>query len=146
MYIDENVIVAICFIIFIFLCFKPVALSIKNTIDNRVNKIKSYYEKSLELQTKAQEILQQAKIEQDSFEKKKSDLIKEATNNTKQIIDQRMQELNKVLDYKKRDLAIQIKTVQHNLDQETYNKFSDRVIKIVNEYMRNSKNNSTLPQ
>ena len=71
-FLDENFIVAICFVIFLYLSYKPLRRAIISSLDTRIIEIKSKLEETEKLKEDARLLLENIEQEMSGFEMQKS--------------------------------------------------------------------------
>jgi len=137
---DERFIVAICFIILIYIIYRPAKKAIVRSLDDRINEIKNKVAETHELKHDAQLLLEKITQEIQIFEEKKKVILKQASTNTQEMIKIKAQEMKLVLDQQK-NLAIEcIENQKKKAYKQIHIKFTKSVVKIVKTYLRETKN------
>ncbi len=138
---DESFVIAICFIIFIYLAFRPVKKAIIASLDARIKEIKQTLSESEKVRSEAKQLLNSVEGELNNFEKKKTDLLSNAQNSIERYVEIRNKEINDILERKKESA---IKSIEHETQKASsrmQSEFTHEVLDLVKKYLVKTKNN-----
>lgn len=138
---DESFVIAICFIIFIYLAFRPVKKAIIASLDARIKEIKQTLNESEKVRSEAKQLLNSVEGELNNFEKKKTDLLANAQNSIERYVEIRNKEINDILERKKESA---IKSIEHETQKagsRMQSEFTHEVLDLVKKYLAKTKNN-----
>ena len=141
-FLDENFIVAICFVIFLYLSYKPLRKAIISSLDARIMEIKSKLEETEKLKEDARLLLENIEQEMSGFEKKKSHMLQNAKESTKELLEERTKKMDLVFLRKKQQAIKSINTHKSKAFQSLQIDLSESVVKLVQAYLVETKNNS----
>ena len=142
-FFDESFWIAVSFIIFLYLTYRPIKKAIISALDSRINIIRSKVIEAEKLKQDAESLLLEAEQEMKHLDEKKAQIIESAENSTSRLVESRVKEM-KILLARSKESAIN--SIEHKkvvASQELRNEFTDNVIKLVRSYMAESKSNST---
>ena len=74
-FFDASFVIAVCFVIFIYLAYRPVKKAILASLDARINEIKEKLSQAERLKEEAKSLLDEVEKELDEFEARKKDII-----------------------------------------------------------------------
>ena len=138
---DESFVIAICFIIFIYLAFRPVKKAIIASLDARIKEIKQTLSESEKVRSEAKQLLNSVEGELNNFEKKKTDLLANAQNSIERYVEIRNKEISDILERKKESA---IKSIEHETQKASskmQSEFTHDVLDLVKKYLAKTKNN-----
>ncbi|MCP5369113.1 MAG: hypothetical protein H6909_00230 [Rickettsiaceae bacterium] len=140
--INEELIVAICFILFVFLVYRPIKKSILNVLEQKILEIKNHLHKTANIKEEAEKTLKLLESELKVFEQSKKNILLEAKHNIENSIALKNEEM-KLLLARIENSALQ--NLQYQADQATENmkkQFIDKTINLVQNYLKETNNNS----
>ncbi len=91
---NENLVIACCFILFVYLAYRPVKKSILGALDDKIKDIKGELEAAEQLKNEAKTLFEQTKNELDKFESDKEQIINDAKQSIMQSIEQEKKEFD----------------------------------------------------
>lgn len=141
LHFDESFIVAICFLIFVFLAYRPIKKAIVNSLDARIGEIKETMNNAQKLRDDAKIILEQLKMEMEHLESRKQEIIDSAEASTSHLIETKSKEIDLQV-HRMRDSAIKsIDSLKNNASKELQEEFTEHVMDLVQHYLKESNNN-----
>ena len=141
-FLDENFLVAVSFIVFLYFAYKPVKKAIINSLDVKIDDIKQKFAESEKIKTEAKLLLEEIHKEMMNFEEYKKQIINKAKDSTEKLIKKRTKEMEIALDRKSKSANQIIENEKSKISEELKNEFIDSVINSVRNYLIESKNNS----
>lgn len=137
---NEEFWVAVCFVIFIILAYRPVKKAIFNALDARIDVIKKQITEAKDLRNEAEALLREAKKEISNFEDYKQAVMQDAKASTAKIVDMRTKEMENKLIRQKESAHQSIISKGEEVSGKLSQEFTDKVILIVENYLRDNKN------
>lgn len=141
-FLDESFIVAVCFIIFLYLAYRPIKKAIITSLDARIGDIKTKLAETEQVKKDAKLLLEEIEQEMEGFEQQKKSIIQNAEKSTAKLIETRAKEMELMLG-RTRDSAIK------SIDNQTIKsgdamriEFTNSVLNMVRTYLVETKNNS----
>lgn len=141
-FLDTNLVFATCFIIFIYLSYKPVKKAILASLDARIAEIKAKLEETEKVKRDAKLLLEEIEQEMKGFEEYKNHIIENAQNSTAKLVKTRGQELENKLARAKDSAIKHIETEKTRAGEEMKAEFIKSVVDMVRSYLIETKNNS----
>ncbi len=141
-FFDEKFWLAVSFVVFIYFVYKPLRTSIKNALDSRVAAIAKQVEEAKVLRQEAMILLAEAEKSVANIHSLRQSMLKEASDNAKQVIEERTQEMQRFLDYKTTEAVAAINNQKQQACYQIQQEFATTATKIVAEYCKDSKNSS----
>ncbi|NRB10280.1 MAG: ATP F0F1 synthase subunit B [Rickettsiaceae bacterium] len=140
-FFNESFWIAISFIIFVYLTYKPIRRVILSALDTRINEIKNKLLEAEKLKQDAKILLEEINREMEHFEQHRQQILESAKESTAKMVEIRAAEIDSMLS-RKRDSTIKaIEKQKSQAFQELSNEFTDLVGKIVHSYLIESNNN-----
>ncbi|MDG1437261.1 MAG: ATP F0F1 synthase subunit B [Rickettsiaceae bacterium] len=141
-FLDENFVVAVCFVIFVYLSYRPIKKAIINSLDARINDIKTKLEETEKLKHDAKLLLEEVETEIKNFEKEKGTILRNAEQNTEKLIEIRAKEMGLFLEREKNSAIQSINNQSVKSATAMRVEFMNSVLSIVRSYLAETKNNS----
>ena len=141
-FVDESFVVAICFIIFVYLAYRPIKKAIVKSLDDRIKEIKDNLNNTEKLREDAKKLLDQVESKISGLEAKEKEILESAEISTKRLVDDRSKEMDLLLERKKESVNKYIKAKKTKAVENISSEFTNSVIKTVREYLLETKNNS----
>lgn len=141
-FFDENLVVAICFIIFIYFVYRPVKKAIVASLDAKIDEIKTKLAETEELKKDAKLLLDEIKQEIEVFEERKKSILKSADTSTQRLVEIRAKEMELMLTRKKDSAIKSIENRKEKASDQMRAEFTEAVLKTVRTYLIETKNNS----
>lgn len=140
-FFDESLVIAICFIIFIYFAYRPLKKAIVASLDARINEIKTTLAETEALKKEAKLLLDEIKQEMEAFEIRKKSILESADISTQRLIETRRKEMELMLARKKDSALKSIENQKEKASDQLRTEFIETVIKIVRTYLIETKNN-----
>lgn len=141
-FLDENLVVAVCFIIFIYMTYRPIKKAILSSLDARIAEIKARLEETEKVKSDAKLLLEEIEQEMKGFEEYKNHIIENAQNSTAKLIETRGKELENKLARAKDSAIKHIETEKVRAGEEMKAEFIKSAIDMVRSYLIETENNS----
>ncbi len=145
-FFDESFVIAVCFIIFIYLAYRPVKKAIIASLDARINEIKKKLAKAERLKEEAKNLLDEVEKELDEFEARKKDIITSAQNSIERFVETKNKEISLLLARKKDSAIKSIDNEREKASDSLKLEFTETVLNLVKNYLVQTKNNAVSDQ
>ena len=145
-FFDESFVIAVCFIIFIYLAYRPVKKAIIASLDARINEIKEKLAKAERLKEEAKSLLDEVEKELDEFEARKKDIITSAQNSIEHLVETKNKEISLLLARKKDSAIKAIDNEREKASDSLKLEFTETVLNLVKNYLIQTKNNAVSDQ
>jgi F-type H+-transporting ATPase subunit b len=145
-FFDESFVIAVCFIIFIYLAYRPVKKAIIASLDARINEIKEKLAKAERLKEEAKSLLDEVEKELDEFEARKKDIITSAQNSIERLVETKNKEISLLLARKKDSAIKAIDNEREKASNSLKLEFTETVLNLVKNYLIQTKNNAVSDQ
>jgi F-type H+-transporting ATPase subunit b len=145
-FFDESFVIAVCFIIFVYLSYRPVKKAILASLDTKIEEIKEKLARAEELKAEAKNLLDEVEKELASFETRKKDILESAQNSIERLVETRNKEMSLLL-ARRKDSAI--KAIDNEMEKASIAlkaEFTDAVLNLVKSYLIQTKNNAVSDQ
>ena len=140
--INEELIVAICFVAFVFFAYRPIKKAVINALEQKISEIKDNLQKAETLKEEAKSTLELLAKELKNLEQSKTQLLLDAQHNIEHAINLKNEEM-KLLFARIENSALQ--NLQYQADQATENmkkQFIDKTMTLVQNYLKETNNNA----
>jgi len=145
-FFDASFVIAVCFVIFIYLAYRPVKKAILASLDARINEIKEKLSQAERLKEEAKSLLDEVEKELDEFEARKRDIITSAQNSIECLVETKNKEISLLL-ARKKDAAIKaIDNERAKASNSLKIEFTETVLNLVKNYLIQTKNNAVSDQ
>ncbi len=141
-FFDESFVIALCFVFFIYLAYRPVKKAIVASLDVRIDEIKTKLAETEELKKDAKLLLDEIKQEMQVFEERKKSILESADTSTQRLVENRTKEMELMLARKKDSAIKSIDNQKERASDQMRAEFTDAVLKTVRTYLIETKNNS----
>jgi len=145
-FFDESFVVAVCFVIFVYLAYRPVKKAIIASLDARIEEIKQKLAQAEKLKADAKSLLDKVEKELGGFEVRKKDILESAQNSIERLVETRNKELNLLLARKKDSAIKAIDNEREKASDKLRSEFTETVLKLVKTYLTQTKNNDVSDQ
>ncbi len=145
-FFDESFVVAVCFVIFVYLAYRPVKKAIIASLDARIEEIKQKLTQAEKLKADAKSLLDKVEKELGDFEVRKKDILESAQNSTERLVETRNKELSLLLARKKDSAIKAIDNEREKASDKLRSEFTETVLKLVKTYLTQTKNNDVSDQ
>lgn len=142
-FMDESFWIAVCFVIFIVLTYRPIKKAIINSLDSRIDEIKKNMEQTQKLRDDARIILEQIELEMKSFESREQAILESAESSTSRMVESKTKEIDMQISRMRDSAEKSIGTIKAKASRELKDEFTDHVMTLVRTYLAKSDNNST---
>ena len=141
-WLDESFVMAICFVIFVYIAYRPIKKVILNTLDTKIDQIKQQLHDTEQLKTDAKLLLTQIQQEISSFEDQKQIAINNAQDSSSDFIKTKQIEIDKLITHKKEQALINIENEAKQYSSAMSHEFTETVVLLVKQYLAETSNNS----
>ena len=145
-FFDASFVIAVCFVIFIYLAYRPVKKAILASLDARINEIKEKLAKAERLKEEAKNLLDEVEKELDEFEARKKDIITSAQNSIERFVETKNKEISLLLARKKDSAIKSIDNEREKASNSLKLEFTETVLNLVKNYLVQTKNNAVSDQ
>jgi F-type H+-transporting ATPase subunit b len=141
-FIDERFWLALSFLIFIYLAYKPIKKAILNSLDAKIDTIKTRLTEAENLKKEAKLLLEKTEIQMNQLTILHQEMLHDAKIQTNQMIEEGTSEIETLLQRKRTEAVNAIERQKLQACSKIQSEFSDKVIKTVTEYFKLSENES----
>lgn len=144
--ISEELIVAICFVAFVFFAYRPIKKAVFSALEQKISEIKDNLQKAENLKEEAKSLLESLEGELKALEQSKTKLLLDAQHNIEHKMNLKNEEM-KLLFARIENSALQ--NLQYQADQAADNmkkQFIEKTMTIVQNYLKETNNNSLTQQ
>jgi F-type H+-transporting ATPase subunit b len=141
-FFDESLVVAICFIIFMYLAYRPVKKAIMSSLDVRIKEIKEKLAETEQIKKDAKELLDEIEQEMESFEERKKSIVESSKKSTARLLETKSKEMDLMLSRTKDSATKYIDHQRVKAVDAMRAEFTESVLNIVRTYLVETKNNS----
>lgn len=141
-FFDESLVVAICFIIFMYLAYRPVKKAIMSSLDVRIKEIKEKLAETEQIKKDAKELLDEIEQEMESFEERKKSIVESSQKSTARLLETKSKEMDLMLSRTKDSATKYIDHQRVKAVDAMRAEFTESVLNIVRTYLVETKNNS----
>ncbi|HJD64654.1 MAG TPA: F0F1 ATP synthase subunit B [Rickettsia endosymbiont of Diachasma alloeum] len=141
-FLDESFWLAISFIIFVYLIYRPAKKAILKSLDTKVLEVQERVLKAEKLKDDAKLLFEQTEEQIKNLEALQLQMTKENNEITEKIVQEKTKEIEEFLEHKKIETIKLIESQKLLASKELQDEFSDEVVKLVSEYFHSTKNNN----
>ncbi|HJD66177.1 MAG TPA: F0F1 ATP synthase subunit B [Rickettsia endosymbiont of Bembidion nr. Transversale] len=141
-FLDESFWLAISFIIFVYLIYRPAKKAILKSLDTKVLEVQERVLKAEKLKDDAKLLFEQTEEQIKNLEALQLQMTKENNEITEKIVQEKTKEIEEFLEHKKVETIKLIESQKLLASKELQDEFSDEVVKLVSEYFHSTKNNN----
>lgn len=141
-WLNESFVVAVCFIIFIYLSYRPIKKVILNTLDTKIDQIKQQLQDTEQLKIDAKLLLEQIEQEIGAFEEQHQVSINHAKKNADDFIKAKQIEIDELIARKKECALTNIQNESKKCSNQMNREFTKNAISLVKQYLADTNNNS----
>lgn len=142
MKIDESFWIALCFLVFLVVIYRPIRKSLIGALDTKIDEIKKSLAEAEILNSEAQTLLAEIENSMESFEDTKKNMLDTVNNNSKILIETKKLEFDASL-ARTKDAALKSMTAElAKMQSELQQDFTESVIEVVKNYLITSNNNN----
>jgi F-type H+-transporting ATPase subunit b len=138
-FFDEKFWIAISFLVFLYLVYKPIKNIILKSLDDQITLVKKQVLEAQKLNDEMARLYEDIVHQLDQFGKLKELMLKEGQDSTDNIIKKRTEEIDSFLDNKKLEVMRLIDNQKLSACQEVQEKFSDKIVELVSVYLKEHK-------
>ena len=139
-FLDERFWLAICFVIFIYISYRPIKKAILNSLDAKISAIKSYLAEAEELKKEAENLLQKTEQQMLKLASLRTEIFSNAQNEVDNLIISREREINKLIERREHDSLIAMKLKQNQAIADAQSELMQKVTGVVTQYFVSLKN------
>lgn len=139
-FLDERFWLAVSFIIFLYLAYKPIKKALLNSLDLKITSIKEQVLESQKLNKDAVELLKKTTEQLEKLSNLRDKIIKEGIEITDKLVIEKNKEIEIFLERKQAEAVSLIENQQSEALQILQAELSDKIIKIVTLYFQSSQN------
>lgn len=143
-FLDESFWLAISFVIFLYLIYRPIKKIILKSLDNKVLEVQERVLKAEKLKEEAFLLFEQTTEQIKKLETIRSNMMQEGHKATEKIIEERNKEIEEFLEHKKAEVITLISNQTITANKELQDKFCDKVIELVTAYFQSTKDSGVL--
>ncbi|WP_342226447.1 F0F1 ATP synthase subunit B [Rickettsia endosymbiont of Urophora cardui] len=141
-FLDESFWLAISFIIFVYLIYRPAKKAILKSLDTKVLEVQERVLKAEKLKDDAKLLFEQTEEQIKNLEALQLQMTKENNEITEKIVQEKTKEIEEFLEHKKVETIKLIESQKLLASKELQDEFSDEVVKLVSEYFHSTQNNN----
>ena len=97
-FFNESFVLALCFIAFAYLAYKPIKNALLNALDRKISEIKTKLIETDKLKNDAQKLLKETQKEMDEFDQKKAEMIKNAKDSIENTVILKQKEMGLLIE------------------------------------------------
>ncbi|MFP3018548.1 MAG: ATP F0F1 synthase subunit B [Candidatus Tisiphia sp.] len=139
---DEKFWLAICFIIFVYLVYRPIKNIILKSLDDKITAIKDQVLEARKLNEDMTLLFEDAAVQIQQIEVLREKMIKDGKETANNIIKQQNEEFDKFLESKKLETIDLMNRQKLEASQMLQSEFCDKMLELVAIYMQSTKNDS----
>lgn len=139
---DAHFVIALCFIIFVYFSYRPIRKAILSALDSRILEIQMKLEETEKIKKDAKLLLNEMESEMQTFDDRKKHIIESARESTSQLIETKVKEMDLMVNRTKNSAIKSIENKRAKANAELSEAFTESVLKIVQNYLLETKNNS----
>jgi F-type H+-transporting ATPase subunit b len=141
-FIDERFWLALSFFIFIYLAYRPIKKAILNSLDAKIDHIKTQLLEAENLKKEAKLLLEKTQLQMSQLSNLHDKMLHDAKIQANHMIEDGTNEIENLLQRRRSEALNEIERQKLQACGEIQSEFSDRVIKTVTEYFKVSDNQS----
>ena len=145
-FFDESFVVAVCFVIFVYLAYRPVKKAIIASLDAKIEEIKQKLAQAEKLKADAKSLLDEVERELSDFEVRKKDILESAQNSIERLVETGDKEISLLLARKKDSAIKAIDNEREKASDMLRSDFTETVLQLVKSYLTQTKNNDVSDQ
>ncbi|ALA61331.1 F0F1 ATP synthase subunit B [Rickettsia amblyommatis] len=135
-FLDESFWLAVSFVIFVYLVYRPAKKAILNSLDAKILEVQEKVLKAEKLKEDAALLFKHTNAQIKKLETLRSQMIEESNEVTKKIIQEKTKEIEEFLEHKKSDVIQLMQNQKSTASKELQDEFCDEVVKLVSEYFQ----------
>ncbi|WP_341751503.1 MULTISPECIES: ATP F0F1 synthase subunit B [unclassified Candidatus Tisiphia] len=139
---DEKFWLAVCFLIFVYLVYRPIKNIILKSLDDKIMVIKDQVLEAQKLNEDMTLLFEDATAQIQQIEVLREKMIKDGKETANNIIKQQNEEIDKFLESKKLETIDLMNRQKLEASQMLQSEFCDKMVELVTIYMRSTKNDS----
>ncbi|MDD9335686.1 ATP F0F1 synthase subunit B [Candidatus Tisiphia endosymbiont of Metellina segmentata] len=139
---DEKFWLAVCFLIFVYLVYRPIKNIILKSLDDKIMAIKDQVLEAQKLNEDMTLLFEDATAQIQQIEVLREKMIKDGKETANNIIKQQNEEIDKFLESKKLETIDLMNRQKLEASQMLQSEFCDKMVELVTIYMRSTKNDS----
>jgi len=140
-FLDESFWLAVSFIIFVYLIYRPAKKTILKSLDTKIAEVQERVQKAEKLKEDAKLLFEQTEAQIKNIEALRLQMTEESNAITEEIAQKKIKEIEDFLECKKTETIKLIENQKLVVSKELQTEFCDEVIKLVSEYFQSTQNN-----
>jgi F-type H+-transporting ATPase subunit b len=132
--LDEEGWLAICFVVFVVLSYRPIKNAILSFLDNKIDLIKKEASESHRLKLEAEEELKILQEEFEILEKKHAEALSKAKQEMSQNLKERCQEFDHNMEYRKNAAFQSLEQLKIDSTRKIEQGFLEIVLRVISDY------------
>lgn len=140
-FLDESFWLAVSFIIFVYLIYRPAKKTILKSLDTKIAEVQERVQKAEKLKEDAKLLFEQTEAQIKNIEALRLQMTEESNAITEEIAQEKIKEIEDFLERKKTETIKLIENQKLVVSKELQTEFCDEVIKLVSEYFQSTQNN-----
>ncbi|WP_375319201.1 ATP F0F1 synthase subunit B [Candidatus Tisiphia endosymbiont of Oplodontha viridula] len=138
---DEKFWLAICFLIFVYLVYRPIKNIILKSLDDKIIAIKNQVVEAQKLNEDMALLFEDAVKQIQQIEVLREEMLKDGRETANNLIEQQNAEIDKFLESKKLETIDLMNRQKLEASQILQSEFCDKMVELVAIYMKSTKNN-----
>ncbi|WP_341756054.1 MULTISPECIES: ATP F0F1 synthase subunit B [unclassified Candidatus Tisiphia] len=138
---DEKFWLAICFLIFVYLVYRPIKNIILKSLDDKIIAIKNQVVEAQKLNEDMALLFEDAVKQIQQIEVLREEMLKDGRETANNLIEQQNVEIDKFLESKKLETIDLMNRQKLEASQILQSEFCDKMVELVAIYMKSTKNN-----
>ncbi|MFA1688778.1 F0F1 ATP synthase subunit B [Candidatus Rickettsia barbariae] len=138
-FLDESFWLAVSFVIFLYLVYRPAKKAILNSLDTKILEVQEKVLQAEKLKEDAALLFKHTNAQIKKLETLRSQIIEDSNEVTKKIIQEKTKEIEEFLEHKKSDAIQLMQNQKSTASKKLHDEFCDEVIKLVSEYFQSVK-------
>ncbi|WP_253308168.1 MULTISPECIES: ATP F0F1 synthase subunit B [unclassified Rickettsia] len=143
-FLDESFWLAISFILFLYLLYRPIKKVILNSLDAKILEVQEKVLKAEKLKDDAVLLFEQTRKQLEILEVLRNQMLQEGQKHTEEIVKEKNKEIEEFLERKKIEVVKLIENQKNQASQTLQIEFCDQVIELVLAYFQSSKSTDFL--
>ncbi|WP_375333495.1 ATP F0F1 synthase subunit B [Candidatus Tisiphia endosymbiont of Xenochironomus xenolabis] len=139
---DERFWLAICFLIFVYLVYRPIKNIILRSLDDKIIAIKNQVLEAQKLNEDMNLLFEDAVKQTQQIEVLREEMLRDGKETANNLIEQQNAEIDKFLESKKLETIDLMNRQKLEASQMLQSEFCDKMVELVATYMQSTKNNS----
>lgn len=144
--LDAHFWLALGFVVFIYLVYRPIRNAILNTLEKQISNVKSQVTTANNTKMDAQELLNKAQKRITELESIKEQMLNDASINAEQLISKQTQQIELMLNIKKSDALNLIENKKLQVCNQMKQEFTNTLVDLLTEYFKSTHKDQSIPE